>query len=693
MPTLRQFRPKTLENRAALRTAIAALLAVLLAFKFHLETPYWSGMTVVITANLYTGSVISKALMRVIGTIAGAVLGFVAAGFVVNSFLLYLLTSFLLVAVAVYYYNLSNYAYAWLLGALTALIIISQLAVDPQSIFYVAVWRCVEIALGVLVASLSALTIFPNPIKKIVGEQFDALLADLAKNLQQFYICIMEDCKDVQSLAEANLQLKKSCRKVTDLIGAMPKDPGIKKETIDRYRALLELVYQLTRWFQYQINQPISLSSLPVHLPVKELFDAVEQDLSALRAAMKGKKIIPESLQLSDSIRLFEEQFKKMGANSADSAESLYALNHFMRQVEHNIADMKLLLQGSEPETQPSIYINARKRLRNDPDMIKHCLKAGVTVLLALLIWLASSWPGGLKGIISSIIISVRKNLYEMKNVSTHRFIGCFLGGGSALISLSLLRMDLFDFIFILSLFVWLFSFFSFKYPQYAYIGLQANIALIITLAQGGGPPVELAPPLERLAGILMGIFASFTVGNVLWRADAFSILQRYLKKLFYYLRENIQILLLDHKESAPLHDLTNLFWISRGLIEALMSEKLSEKKQEQLASLQQRFEHFTVLQATVSYARTSIDIRKARALAMHYALPLASVENGIADLYQEGKKANVGLIEEKLHACFTSFRQTFLSADIADEDRRHLMAYLHILRQVLLKYTAIGKI
>ena len=80
--------PRTVENRAAIRTAIGALVAVLVAFKFHLQSPYWSGMSVVIVANLYTGSIIDKALMRIIGTIVGAVLGFYIAGLVANSFFL-----------------------------------------------------------------------------------------------------------------------------------------------------------------------------------------------------------------------------------------------------------------------------------------------------------------------------------------------------------------------------------------------------------------------------------------------------------------------------------------------------------------------------------------------------------------------------------------------------------------------------
>ena len=100
--------PKTAENRAALRTAIATVIAIVLAFALHLDKPYWSGMTVVVLANLYTGNILDKAVMRLLGTFFGAWSGFFLAGFIANSFFLYFLMNFFIIAMAVYYYNFSR---------------------------------------------------------------------------------------------------------------------------------------------------------------------------------------------------------------------------------------------------------------------------------------------------------------------------------------------------------------------------------------------------------------------------------------------------------------------------------------------------------------------------------------------------------------------------------------------------------
>lgn len=315
-----------IENKAALRTAITLVLTLLLAFKFHMKAPFWSGMTVIIVAHVYMGPMVKKALLRVLGTLLGAILGFWIAGMVANSFFTYLLACFSVMAIAMYYYQTSGYAYAYLLGGITAFLVIAQLALDPEDAFFVAIWRSAEISLGVVMSLLGGICLFPQreePEKKSIGPE-----------------------------------------------------PGF--------------------------------------------------------------------------------------------------------------------------------------------TMMQHCLQVGSSVTLATLLWLWSDWPGGLNGIVSSIVISIRKNISQMVNVSLQRLLGCLLGGGTALVIMFFFELSIEKLIVLLFFFVWIFSYCSFKYAQYSYIPLQANIAMIITLAQEGGPPVELEPPLERLGGIVIGILASFIVASLL---------------------------------------------------------------------------------------------------------------------------------------------------------------------------------
>lgn len=560
--------PKTVEQRAALRTAIAALTALLISFKFHLQTPYWSGMTVVVVANLYTGSVIDKAMMRIIGTVAGALLGLYLVGIVANSFFLYLVCCFLIISVCVYCYHYSSsYGYAYLLAALCAFIVISQIALDPQNAFWVAIWRPVEIAIGVLVAAISTYAVLPNHLKDNVLMQVNELFADVGDEFEQLATAINANACDFEGMKQSNLKLKKKIRKASDLIAAMNHELGVTQSRVDEVRAVLDLFYDLCRQLQYLIIiYPTNRDLTSIHsLPVDKLFVAVIADLTALQAAFVNRSQAVIVLQSSVAIDELEERFRQQQQQKPARCDFVFSFIHFIRQVSRTCISLNsLLVPGTIPAGKNYQVISRQQRLRSDFELVKHSIKAGLTAILALGFWFISNWPGGLNGIISSLIISIRRNLYDMKNISIHRTLGCFLGGGVALGSLALCTMNLYEFMIILFVSVWAFTYFALKWPKYAQLGLQANIALILSLAQEGGPPTLLAPPLQRLGGIFIGILASFIVANVLWRMDVWTTLERYLAKLTKFISFNLSQVVT--KEQKSLHDLANMFWNTRGL-------------------------------------------------------------------------------------------------------------------------------
>lgn len=94
-------------------------------------------------------------------------------------------------------------------------------------------------------------------------------------------------------------------------------------------------------------------------------------------------------------------------------------------------------------EVDPRPYLYAMDKARADLNIAvlnyqneKVAIQVAEEKLKQRLIWLVSSWPGGINGIISSLVISIRKNLLEMKTISLYRLLGCVLGGGSALVAL-----------------------------------------------------------------------------------------------------------------------------------------------------------------------------------------------------------------------------------------------------------------
>jgi hypothetical protein len=243
--------------------------------------------------------------------------------------------------------------------------------------------------------------------------------------------------------------------------------------------------------------------------------------------------------------------------------------------------------------------------------------------------------------------------------------------------------MDLYVFVLILFFSVWGFSYFSFKSITYAYIGLQANIALVISMGQAGGPPVTLEPALERLGGIVIGIVASFLVGNVLWRTDFFSILSRHLRKLFHFLVHNINQILQPSEKEMCLYDLTSPFWLCRGLLEAFPNEYFKEKKRAKLVEFKNNFLQMTMVQATISHIYDGIDRSSAYATAAQYTIELEALEKAVLALYNSDQEAFRKSIRQQIDELLAKCELSAAYLAAPGDELANCIAYINALSQL----------
>jgi uncharacterized membrane protein YccC len=136
----------------SLKTFLAALIALYIAFLWNLSQPYWALLTVLIVAQPYTGMVRSKALYRFIGTFVGAAMAVFLIPRLVN--LPELLTFFLAGWIALCLYlsliDGTPRSYAYILSGYTVALIGFPSVEHPAGIFTTAVSRVEEVCLGIL---------------------------------------------------------------------------------------------------------------------------------------------------------------------------------------------------------------------------------------------------------------------------------------------------------------------------------------------------------------------------------------------------------------------------------------------------------------------------------------------------------------------------------------------------------------
>ncbi|WP_231852145.1 FUSC family protein [Legionella micdadei] len=659
-----------------------------------MDRPYWSGMTVVILANVYTGSIIDKAILRIIGTVIGAWIGYFLAGLVVNSLLLYFLANFLLISLAVYYYNFSPHAYAYLLGALAAFFVISQLAISSEDAFYVAIWRSIEIGLGVLVSAAAALFIFPNNIQDNLIKDVNSIFDQINNLFDNLSKSLLDGEANFQEISAGSFQLRKTIKKSTEIIGFMRRELGIKRERIDQFRVFLDQFHSLSRTITYFISsyqqQNAENTIRLLAKPMAEVFSAAKHDLQVLKRAFFSAEGGQNNLEMEAKLANLQQEITNQSMKLNEEVLLVTPISDFLnvlsllQRINSVIINLgNVLIHRQKPIRQEVKWITSQQQLRNDSDIIFSSIKTGLAAILALGFWLFTNWPNGLPGIVSSIVISLKKNLFEMSNISVHRLLGWMIGASVVLFPLAFFSLELYSFMLILFLSIWGFSYFSFKYIPYGYIGLQANIVIIIFMAQAGGPPTELEPAMERLAGIVIGIVSSFLVGNVLWRTDYFSILVRHLHKLYRFLIYNMSQLLQFEPSKARLYDLTGLFWLCRGLLEAFPESHFKGKKQQRIIHARKNFEQMVLIQAIIGHINDAIDRNGAHATAASYGVNLKELEDAVVGLYHADTEEEKIQLHQRLEENLGKFDLGIQYAKSPTNELTNCIAYINALNQL----------
>lgn len=151
--------PRGLE---AAEAAASVTLAVLAALALHSDEPWWAGITAFQVTRASPSIAMSRAIMRLTGSIIGALVGLVILRLFVYQSAPFLLCLFLLGAAGLFGFETSRFGYAWLIGAVTACLVILMSFDQPQVAFTTAVNRVVDVIVGT-VAFLVVCGLMPVP--------------------------------------------------------------------------------------------------------------------------------------------------------------------------------------------------------------------------------------------------------------------------------------------------------------------------------------------------------------------------------------------------------------------------------------------------------------------------------------------------------------------------------------------------
>jgi uncharacterized membrane protein YccC len=171
--------------RQGLVAACSVMLATTLALLFHLEAPWWAAISGFMSLMSTGAGSLRRGTLRMIGTIAGALVGFVLARWLLYdqvALCLYLAAVTMLGVIAM---QVSPHGLAWLFLSITSTLVLLSSLDQPMQAYSVACYRTLEVAVGVVSAIITANLLQdwhadPPPTapgwRHLLGQQWPAVL-------------------------------------------------------------------------------------------------------------------------------------------------------------------------------------------------------------------------------------------------------------------------------------------------------------------------------------------------------------------------------------------------------------------------------------------------------------------------------------------------------------------------------------
>ncbi|HLG85499.1 MAG TPA: FUSC family protein [Bradyrhizobium sp.] len=378
----------------ACKTFLAAVLALLTALWLDLPRPYWAMATVYITSQPLAGATSSKALYRVLGTVAGAVATVAMVPNLVDAPELLCLAMALWVGLCLYLSLLDRQprSYAFMLTGYTVALIGFPSVSDPGGIFDTALARVEEITLGIVCATLVSTVVLPRRVAPAVAQRVESWL----KNARDLARDVLAGTGEESELRAHRLQLAADAVEIDALAGHLSHDRASDANAVRGLQMLRRHMMMLLPLLASITDRLEALGGgiRQTRPALAELLDGLGQWLTAdidgrppaepLRAAIAGLRPDLNTGASWEEIVL---------ANLSIRLRELVDLSDDCRALERAIADGRdpaEIALAFEPEAgvMPS-------RHRDHALALWSAAGAAIAILLCCALWIATGWADG----------------------------------------------------------------------------------------------------------------------------------------------------------------------------------------------------------------------------------------------------------------------------------------------------------
>ena len=389
----------------AAKTTAAGLLALLVAFTFNLDQPYWALLTVfIVSLPQQSGLVLAKSFYRIIGTVIGAAVALLLVALCAQERVLFLCGLALWIGLCTFgsQYTRNSAAYSFVLSGYTVAIVGIPGALDAGNAFFIAMGRVTEISLGIIVAATVNYVVLPNPLARSLRRA----VADARAGLADYAVALF----GAGDTAPLRAKLLGQAIEIEDLrASAVFED----REIRDRSDSLQLLDAALINAVDVAQLLRRTLDALGGTAPsgLTGIDDAIAEATAAIRgwragaidAAGLGRRLVRARARLP----LIRELCRDPSAPDEEVIRRVAAigrLREFFTALTAYAEAFEAFVSGEKPRMRHAGFARS-----NDPvDALWTAVRAALAVFLVSGFWILTNWPQGSTAAVLGAVATAR---------------------------------------------------------------------------------------------------------------------------------------------------------------------------------------------------------------------------------------------------------------------------------------------
>ena len=389
--------PRDGSFRFSVKFGIAGILAVFVALLSKSHEPTWALFTVfVLMVAQYIGAVEEKSILRIIGTVVGGVAGYLLTAAFEQDPLIYFSLLGLLVASATAMFGQTRYPYAFLVCAMTAVVVCSNGIAEPENSWIFMIWRIQEVVVGIMSVLLVQSLLWPRyaadefligfrEVFRDMGDYFSSIRSDTPRNgiacderlnqLRQLLRFGGRESRYFRARMETYVELLASVRRIHDAIRPMA---GLRWKN----PLLLEYAGGRISELQQAIESQITLLASPATAAGSQ-----EKGLEEITAAVEAlKQAILDMRRDPRSRDVALEDILGIGLECLS-----------LEEIHQELICCRDLLEGLPLEKKKNKAINLRQLMPGLPPSfwIKNGIRSAISLIAALVLMNWVHPPGG----------------------------------------------------------------------------------------------------------------------------------------------------------------------------------------------------------------------------------------------------------------------------------------------------------